>query len=739
MSDHLPIFAYFSSGSVSYKKEVKFYKRDYSEQNLTKFRTSLSQVDWTSVVMGQDPNKSFDSFSTEYNKHFEDCFPLMISKNSSRKPKMPWITKGLLVSVRKKNKLYKKYMGNPTLQRELHYKRYKNKLNHLIRNAKKTYYDNKFDRAKGDLKETWRLINEVINTKLSKQSSLPSSFKSNGISITDPFEIANGFCRYFTNIGSSLANRILPTNCVFQDFLGPNISETIFLKPTTERELKIILMSFKGGKAPGHDHIPMHLVKNSFDIISKPLMHLINLSLEKGIFPNNLKTAKIIPIFKAGDVDIFTNYRPISILSSFSKIYEKIMYNRLLDFIERFEILYSLQFGFRTKHSTNHALTHLINKIATDIDQNKISIGVFLDLSKAFDTLNRDILFSKLENYGIRGVALNWIKSYFQNRKQYVQYHNVTSSHLITQCGVPQGSILGPLFFILYINDLPNASRVVEPLLFADDTSICYSHTDPEVLAAVLNEALLNIGSWMRANKLSLNIDKTDYVIFHSRHKKSSYDISLLLDNKCITRKTRVKFLGVFLDENLTWKPHINHVCKKISKSIGIIYRARFYLLASTKLSMYYTLIYPYLSYCNTAWSSTYVSNLSCIFLLQKRIVRVLTNSNYRAHTAPLFSKLKILSIYQLNSFHIGKFMYSYHNQLLPPSFRNLFTTNIEIHEYNTRNASSYRAHACRTNIKQFTILFQGPKLWNSLPEFVRGAQTINCFRNRILKYLLNL
>ena len=474
-------------------------------------------------------------------------------------------------------------------------------------------------------------------------------------------------------------------------------------------------MSFKGGKAPGHDHIPMHLVKNSFDIISKPLMHLINLSLEKGIFPNNLKTAKIIPIFKAGDVDIFTNYRPISILSSFSKIYEKIMYNRLLDFIERFEIF---QFGFRTKHSTNHALTHLINKIATDIDQNKISIGVFLDLSKAFDTLNRDILFSKLENYGIRGVALNWIKSYFQNRKQYVQYHNVTSSHLITQCGVPQGSILGPLFFILYINDLPNASRVVEPLLFADDTSICYSHSDPEVLAAVLNEALQNIGSWMRANKLSLNIDKTDYVIFHSRHKKSSYDISLLLDNKCITRKTRVRFLGFFLDENLTWKPHINHVCKKISKSIGIIYQARFYLLPSTKLSMYYTLIYPYLSYCNTAWSSTYVSNLSCIFLLQKRIVRVLTNSNYRAHTAPLFSKLKILSIYQLNSFHIGKFMYSYHNQLLPPSFRNLFTTNIEIHEYNTRNASSYRAHACRTNIKQFTILFQGPKLWN-------------CFRNR--------
>ena len=370
-----------------------------------------------------------------------------------------------------------------------------------------------------------------------------------------------------------------------------------------------------------------------------------NISLEKGIFPNDLKTAKVIPIFKAGDVDIFTNYRPISILSSFSKIYEKVMYNRLLDFIERYEILYSFQFGFRTKHSTNHALTHLVNKIATGIDQNQISIGVFLDLSNVFDTLNHGILFSKLENYGIRGVALNWIKSYFHNREQFVQYNNVTSSQLITQCGVPQGSILGPLLFILYINDLPNASRIIEPLLFADDTSICYSHSDPVVLASVLNEALQSIGSWMRANKLSVNIDKTDYVIFHSRHKKVSYDISLSFDDKCITRKPKVKFLGFFLHENLTWKPHISHVCKKISKSIGIIYRARFYLLASTKLSLYYTLIYPYLTYCNTAWSSTYVSNLSRIFLLQKRIVRVLTNSNYRAHTAPLFSKLKILNI----------------------------------------------------------------------------------------------
>jgi hypothetical protein len=225
-----------------------------------------------------------------------------------------------------------------------------------------------------------------------KKSSLPSSFKSNGVTITNPIEIANGFCNYFTGIGSSLANKILPTNCTFRNFLGPAIGESIFLKPTSRHELKEIYMTFKNGKAPGYDHIPMHLIKKLFDLVADPLTHVINVSLEKGVFPHKLKIAKIIPVYKSGDVDIFTNYRPISILSDFSKIFERIMNNRLLEFINKFEILYCYQFGFRSNRSTNLALIHLTNKIATAIDQHEIAAGVFLDLSKAFDTLNDDIL-----------------------------------------------------------------------------------------------------------------------------------------------------------------------------------------------------------------------------------------------------------------------------------------------------------------------------------------------------------
>ena len=737
LSDHLPVFALSSTKFEKPNNETTYYTRDYNDLNIIKFQTKLSQVEWTRVLIGQDPNRLFDVFAEEYYRHFEDCFPLKISKlNSCRKSKSPWITKGLLTSVKKKNKLYKKYLANPTPVRDSQYKRYKNKLNHLIRISKKTYYDKKFELAKSDLKTTWKLINEVTNLKR-KKPSLPSSFRSNNMTINEPSKIANDFCKYFSEIGPSLARKIPPTNRSFHEFLGPTISETIFLKPTTVNELREICMSFKNGKAPGYDNLPIHIIKKSFELISEPLMLVINSSLEAGLFPDKLKVAKIIPIYKAGEVDTFTNYRPISILSSFSKIYERVMYNRLVEFTNKLEIYYCHQFGFRTNHSTNLALTHLINKIATAIDQKEITASVFLDLSKAFDTLNHDILFSKLERYGIRGVALNWVKSYFNNRTQFVQYNKFSSARIAIQCGVPQGSILGPLFFILYINDLPNASHLVKPLLFADDTSICYASCDPIVLATVLNEALLNISTWMKANKLSVNIDKTNYIIFQPTQKKSTYEILLLHDDRLITQKKQIKFLGVLLDENLSWKPHINYVCKKFSKSIGVIYRARFNLSKSTKLSLYYTLIYPYLIYCNTIWSSTYVSNLKRLQILQKRIVRLLTSSSFLAHTASLFKKLKILDINRINSFCTGLFMYSYHNKLLPPPFLNLFSTSNQFHNYNTRNADTYRSHACRTNIKQFTMLSRGPKLWNSLPDTVKNAGTLNCFRNRIRKYLL--
>ena len=371
----------------------------------------------------------------------------------------------------------------------------------------------------------------------------------------------------------------------------------------------------------------------------------------------------------------------------------------------------------------------MLNKISSAIDQHESTVGIFLDLSKAFDTLDHGILLNKLEHYGIRDTALQWIKSYFSYRYQFVQFHQTDSPMQIIKCGVPQGSILGPLFFILYINDLPNASKLVEPLLFADDTSIFYSHSNPHTLESVINNELKSIEVWLRCNKLSVNVKKTTYLIFKPWQKVISYG------GKLLTQTNSTKFLGVYIDEHLTWKDHISYLCKQMSKSIGILFRSRFCLSSKTKLTLYYSLIYPHITYC--IWSSTYVTNLNRIYCLQKRAVRAITNSDYKAYSAPLFSKLRILDIFQINSFETAKCMYRYHNNLLPWLFLNLFNTSSQIHSYSTRTANNYRVHHCRTNLKKFTILYQGPKTWNSLPVTITSTLSFPNFKKKLLDFLV--
>ena len=482
---------------------------------MRKFNKNVSNTNWASFL-DEDPNTAYNNFIDEYSRVY----------NALNNCSSPWITPGLLKSINKKNRLYKKFITSPSLSNERKYKAYKNKLNHLIRIAKRKYYDTKFESAKNDLRTTWKLLNEVINKRKSK-SPLPSSFASEGKTITDPVEIADKFCKYFTNIGPNLARAIRALNFSFSSFLGGVNHPPIIMQPTDPCELGSICSMFASWKAPGHDNISMRVIKHSFHLISAPLANIINLSLQKGIFPDKLKIAKVIPIYKADDPSHFTNYRPISLLSNFSKFFEKVMYNRMIEFAEQYNILYRCQFGFRKNYSTSHALIHLINRISSAIDQRETTVGVFLDLSKAFDTLDHQILFTKLEHYGIRDVALQWIKSYFSCRQQFVQINQTCSSMQTIKCGVPQGSILGPLFFILYINDLPKASKLTELLLFADDTSIFFSHSNPNYLENVLNNELLNIDVWLRCNKLSVNIKKTNYVTFSPSQRKLNHSFSL--------------------------------------------------------------------------------------------------------------------------------------------------------------------------------------------------------------------
>ena len=306
------------------------------------------------------------------------------------------------------------------------------------------------------MRKTWIVIKEVIGKTKLKSSTLPRRLIIDGIETYDKNLIANRFNNYFTSIGETLASKIPKSTRTYESYLTKHNSD-LEMQDLTENELKNGFYSLKPNKSSGFDNISARTILQCYESLKAPLKYIFNLSLNTGDVPNNLKIAKVTPIHKTGEKAETSNYRPISVLPCFSKILERIMYNRVYNFITKNNLLYEKQFGFQAKHSTDHAILELSNEIYQNFSDNKFTLGVFIDLSKAFDTVNHDILLKKLTFYGINNLYLTWFKSYLSGRTQYIQYDNSKTEMVNISCGVPQGSILGPLLFLIYVNDLKSS------------------------------------------------------------------------------------------------------------------------------------------------------------------------------------------------------------------------------------------------------------------------------------------
>ena len=542
-----------------------------------------------------------------------------------------------------------------------------------------------------DLKKTWQVITSVINKR--KNTPINTRFCHNGKITEDKEDIANRFNHFFVNIGTSLASVIPPSKTNPAAYIVNGISESIFLNPVTESETEKRLGLMKDSSA-GWDDIKPSLMKNIKCNIKTPLTHICNLSFSTGVFPCELKIANVIPLFKSGDEMVFSNYRPVSILPVFSKLLERLMYNRLLDFVNKHGLLYEYQFGFLKGKSTYMALIALLERITTALDNGEFVIGIFLDFSKAFDTVDHEILLKKLQIYGVRGIVIKWFESYLSNRSQYVTYNNTKSCKLSVKCGVPQGSILGPLLFLLYINDLSTVSNVLLSILFADDTNAFIMGKDLKKLCNTINGELVKIKDWLCCNELSLNVSKTHYMVFTPSLNKMD-DIQIKLDNVIIDRVYVTKFLGVQIDSKLSWNAHIDYTCKKLAKCIGILCKARRQFSKATLISLYFSFAYPYLMYCNHVWGNTYPTKLQKMFLLQKKLIRIISCSGYLAHTDPLFKQYAVLSLKHINTYLVGMFMCQCLNENVPGVFREYFTWNNDIHYHNTRQLDQLHVPKC--------------------------------------------
>jgi hypothetical protein len=628
----------------------------------------------------------------------------------------------------------------------------------LLRLSKKLYFENNLQNNLNNPKRTWDLLKEATN--LNKTQQKIDKIISNGDLVSDPVAIAAEFNNFFFQIGTRISNSVKDTGLdpLANLHINPNL-QCIDLGTVTPTHVCDILKSMSPKNSLDLYEISTKLLKCISLEISIPLAHIFNLSLTTGIFPKKLKTSRIVPIYKTGDPNLCDNYRPISLLSSISKILEKIVCVQLVNHLDRNNLLYVNQYGFQRGKSTEHNLIKVVNFVGNAINNGDYSLGVFFDLKKAFDVVPHDILLNKLNKLGIQGIAWNWFNSYLSERKQVVDIDGHVSGELDIVISVLQGSILGPILFLCFINDLYTVTKLLT-VMFADDTCCLNSNKNLPDLIADTNNEINKIAVWFRTNKMALNVSKTKYIIFHSRNKKvdmtnlkleynanaqhEQHDNSLIsplerYHDKHEDKNCRAyKLLGIHFDEHLSLNDHVNYLCNKLSRSIYCINQAKNFLTLPALKSLYFALVHSHLMYCPIILSCTSNTNINRIFKLQKKAIRIITKSNFNAHTQELFRAHHILPYELMLNQAKLHFMHSYVYGYAPKSFNNTWIKNNQREiQHNLRNNDDFMLPMARIELYKKIPMYSLPLAWNAVGD-IRFQQNKTTFRWGLKEKLLN-
>ena len=732
ISDHFGILmrTFNNTDRTESKNDFTFrdYRKLYDGGFHDAFQNKLENVEFDNIPNIDNALKQLIDL---INNVMDEVCPVKTFKSKNKSN--PWITDEIKQLIKEKNKLFSKFCRKP-ITFGPQYRTCRNRLNNLIFATKRTYIHRKLNQVINDSKKTWSILNDILGRSSVDKFNLHKIDDGSGTT-TDRKKIANILNNHFVNtpinLANSLRNQPRPN---FREYLNGNHPSTFFLRPLTPNVTAKIVSDLKNTSSGGHLDIPSKVVKCIGDIISTPLSTIFNRCITTGYFPNILKVAQVTPVFKSGNANVANNYRPISVLSIFSKILESHIYNELLSYLDYNDILCHQQCGFRKGISTNIAIGKLINKIYSGIEESKYGIGMFLDLQKAFDMVDREILLAKLNHYGIRDEPFRLIRSFLSNRNQYVKLGNYHSSTSEIRLGTPQGSILSPLLFLIFINDIVRCSNILHFNLFADDTCVYLKDDNINSLYRTLNNELIKVGTWISANALSLNVSKTVYLLF-SGGKKIENIPTLYLVGEPVVRQTHTKFLGLIIDEKLSWSNHVNNVLGRTSRMAGILNKIKKLLTRQALKTIYYSLVYPYFQYGIIFWGSTNKETFNRLFRSQKKIIRSVTNSSFSASTNTLFSNLSVLKLEDVKKLEMAKFIHIDMNS--HDNFN--FHTRASIHSHNTRNNTALNFPRPRTNLYRYSVFYEGIKIYNSLIPEIRESSSISAFKIRFKKFLIAL
>ena len=705
--------------------------RQFKHFNRGKFLSDLNQLPWANVDLYSDPNEMWHVWKEMFLGCVDKHAPLKSKR--IRKKRSPWITRELLSKIRKRDFLKKKAISsnNPAIWDQFRCAR--NQANNAIKLAKKLYVSDNLEANKGNLRKTWNVINELTSRNSGKSTNI-LEIKVDDKIASNPLDIAETINDHFTNVAQVLAQDIPVVDVNPESYLKPTDHSFSLQIPSVDI-VSNVLSKIDEKKATGLDMIPSKLLKMAANIVAPSLTSIFSKSILTGIYPNDWKTAKVTPLFKKGIKSDPNNYRPISVIPIISKVFERIVYNQLFHYLDDNKLLLGCQSGFRSLHSTLTALLEATNAWSVNIDNGLLNGVVFIDLTKAFDTIDHEIILRKMSYLGVDQAAIKWFSSYLSGRTQRCNVSGKLSSARTLSCGVPQGSILGPLLFLIYINDLPNSLRGAVPRMFADDTNLTLSAKTLTELKLALTPELNNLSCWLKANKLSLNVAKTELMIIGSRQRLSAQcdDVEIRIDDQIIKRVDHTKSLGLTIDAQLSWGKHVEEICKKVSSAIGALKRVRPFISKETAIQIYNALIMPHFDYCSPVWDclSGYLSDK--LQKLQNRAARVITKSPFDASSNHLLSTLSWERLSLRRKKQKALMMYKTMNDLAPEYLQSLFSQRHSA--YNLRNSEGrLTLSKPSTNYLKRSFSYSGAMLWNNLPKNLKNAASVEHFRRNIKK-----
>ena len=567
----------------------------------------------------------------------------------------------------------------------------------------------------------------------SKNTSSPNMFKVDGSPTCDKSKISNAFCKYYSCIVNKVKEKaFVLRNCIWtqQAFEPLRTCRKFKFKTVTEVTVKRELRKLKRKKATGLDEIPSFILKDCANVLTTPLTKIINTSITTSTYPSDWKKSRLVPVYKSGSTSEIENYRPISVIPAVSKLIEKIVHGQLAEYLEESELLSNCQFGFRRKRSTELAATLFFDDIKSKVNEGKMVGAVFIDLSKAFDTISHAKLLQKLESYGVTGVELSWFSDYLFNRSQYVSLDNTLSEEGKVLCGVPQGSIIGPLLFVLFYNDFPSCLKHSKCVIYADDTVIYVPGKDVFIIESRLSVDMERIMNWCVHNELVLNLKKgkTEAMTFGTSKRLSLQPdtLNVTFGYQTVQYTTSYKYLGVVIDSTLNLNTHNDMMYRKSTGRLKILNKIRPYLNSHTAKTIYQSMIIPLMTYCGTLHLKTTNTRQNKIKRFHKRAINLCFSNKTEKNVVP--------SPLTSNAIHSLALVRQCVNGEVCSNFKDYFV--VAKHGKGTRNDGFLlQLPKLKLEYSRSSFRYIGASLFNALPHSVRTIKDSKDFKYALIQH----